>query len=94
MSEQNAKSTNSAFSVNFVQSDYFLVRIREFEMRYRNAFENWEHFYAEYSKGTLDKNNSDYDEWAFLCTHFMSQLIDGEGPPGGAGIRNNSQKEK
>lgn len=82
MNEQNTKSINTGLSVNFVQDDYFLIRIREFEIQYHNDFQDWGDFYAQYSKGTLDKNNFDYDEWAYLCRHFMSALIEGEDPPG------------
>lgn len=75
MGEKNTKSNNAAFSVNFVQASYFLVRIQEFEAKYK---QDWGEFLADYSLGKSDPNNSDYEEWAFLCRHFGKELIESE----------------
>ena len=74
-----------ALSVNFVQSDYFLERIQQFEIKYKDEYNGWGAFLSDYSKGLADRDNSDFDEWAFLCEHFLEDLIesgDDTGPPG------------
>jgi hypothetical protein len=81
--EQNDKS-KFRLPVEFVRSDYFLCRIREFEQQYAMG---WGDFLAQYSKGNLQGNaitNRDYAEWAFLCHNFMLELVrmEGPGPPG------------
>src|SRR5271157_3857239 len=68
----------------FVDSDYFLVRVRQFEQQYN---ESWGKFFGEYTSGQADKCNPDFVEWAFLCRNFLGELIraeEGEGPPGSA----------
>jgi len=68
----------------FVDSDYFLLRVKHFEQQYNQS---WGQFFGEYTSGRLDldRKNPDYIEWAFLCRTFLSELIkeeDGESPPG------------
>jgi len=66
----------------FVDPDYFLVRVRQFEQQYN---ESWGKFFGEYTSGQADKYNPDFVEWAFLCRNFLGELIraeEGEGPPG------------
>jgi hypothetical protein len=89
------KASENAFSVTFVQSDYFLVRIQELEAKYHDIWQNWGEFLADYSKrdAKVDRDNSDLDEWAFLCNHFQKQLLRSNcdaGPPDSAMY--NSQK--
>ncbi len=63
-----------------VDNGYFKEQNTRYEERYRDQFPNgWGEFFAAYSKGEVDKGNLDYDEWAFLCEHFMSQSW---APPG------------
>ena len=78
-------------NIAFVQSDFFLNRIHEFEEKYRMQ---WGEFLAQYTMGTLDGcKNADYAEWAFLCNSFMSELVssDETSPPG---IESNSEPQK
>src|ERR1700733_5069406 len=80
------KASANAFSVTFVQSDYFLCRIQQLEEKYRDTWQSWGEFLADYSTGAakVDRDNSDLDEWAFLCNHFQEQLLRSNcdvGPP-------------
>ena len=53
---------------------YFRDRMTYFEQHYRGAYRTgWGEFFAAYSNGLTDKGNLDYDEWAFLCEHFMRE---------------------
>jgi hypothetical protein len=69
-------------SVNFVQADFFVNRIREFETKYQMP---WEQFMAQYTTGKLPRGcqETDFTEWAFLCNNFMEELLKplGAGPP-------------
>jgi hypothetical protein len=88
MSNTNQTDTMGALSVDFVQPSYFLGRIQQFEIKYKNEYNGWGEFLSAYSKGQVDRDNSDFDEWAFLCEHFMENLIesgDDVGPPGAKG---------
>ncbi len=88
MSNINQTDTKSALSVTFVQASYFLERIQQFEIKYKNKYNGWGEFLSAYSNGQVDRDNSDFDEWAFLCEHFMEDLIqsgDDTGPPGAKG---------
>lgn len=62
--------------MNFVSADFFLKRIREFEKRYNVT---WQEFVVEYSQGSLPggyvSNNTDYEEWNFLCSKFTAELL-------------------
>lgn len=82
----NINQTSKAeLSVHFVQASYFLDRIHEFETKYQNKWQGWGEFLSDYSKDRVDHDNSDLDEWAFLCNHFMADLIESgrdTGPPG------------
>jgi len=65
----------------FVDSDYFLLRVKHFEERYNQS---WGQFLGDYTSGNIDKkrNNPDFVEWAFLCRNFLSELIAEGSPPG------------
>lgn len=57
-----------------VDSGYFKEQIGRYEEQYRAEYPHgWGQFFAAYSNGETDKGNLDYDEWAFLCEHFMRQ---------------------
>lgn len=57
-----------------VEAGYFKTQMDRFEEMYRTEFPSgWGEFFAAYSIGQVDKTNLDYDEWAFLCEHFMYQ---------------------
>jgi hypothetical protein len=57
-----------------VDSGYVKSQIDLYEEKYRAEFSHgWGEFFAAYSKGLTDNSNLDYDEWAFLCEHFMHQ---------------------
>jgi hypothetical protein len=87
------QTENAALSVNFVQAEYFLERIHGFEVKYRDKWQGWGAFLSDYSQNLVDRDNSDLDEWAFLCNHFMGKLIESardNGPPGAK--RYDSQK--
>ena len=63
-------------AADFVESDYFLCRIKHFEQQYGMS---WGDFLAKYSLGSSEIStaaNSDFAEWAFLCNNFMSELIE------------------
>jgi len=61
---------------------YFDDRMRHFEEQYRKDFPHGSgEFFDAYSNGRTDKGNLDYDEWAFLCEHFLSNAFPGQ-PPG------------
>jgi hypothetical protein len=84
MSQIN-QTTKTELSVSFVQADYFLNRIHEFENKYQSEWQGWGDFLSAYEKNQVDRSNSDLDEWAFLCNHFMMALIESGrdvGPPG------------
>lgn len=65
---------DAILGVNFVQSGFFLNRIKEFERKYGM---DWEQFMAQYCAGGLPQKceNTDYEEWAFLCNNFMAELL-------------------
>jgi hypothetical protein len=69
----------SILQPQFVKADYFLCKVRDFELKY-NA--SWGQFLAEFSSGLRDRDNSDFIEWAFLCRTFLAELIEQESPPG------------
>jgi hypothetical protein len=59
-------------NVHALAPGYFDDRMRHFEEQYHKDFPNgWGEFFAAYSNGLTDKGNLDYDEWAFLCEHFL-----------------------
>jgi len=63
--------------------EYFEQRLGQFEKQYREKFpKGWPEFYAAYSKGDTDVNNLDFDEWAFLCEHFLRKKTQTWQPPG------------
>ena len=69
-------------SAHWVATGHFYAQISVYEEMYRESYpEGWGDFLAKYSKGETDPSNLDYDEWAFLCEHFMQRLTQGE-PPG------------
>jgi hypothetical protein len=74
----------SVLKVDVVAADYFLLRVKEYERRYKM---DWGDFLAKYASGQVDKErtNRDFAEWAFLCKTFSSELIqiEAESPPGG-----------
>lgn len=65
----------------FVDDDYFLIRVQQFEQKYKLG---WGEFLVEYDSGRLDpeRDNRDFVEWSFLCRTFLRELVIGEGPPG------------
>lgn len=73
----------SILQPQFVQADYFLCRIRDFEAKYQKT---WGQFYAEwFSLEKRDTGNPELIEWAFLCRTFLPELIEQEAePPGGS----------
>jgi hypothetical protein len=59
-------------SAHALAPGYFDDRIHHFEEQYRTVFPlGWGEFLDAYSNGRTDKGNLDYDEWAFLCEHFL-----------------------
>ena len=67
-----------------VSDNPFLQRISFFEQKYRDKFQGgWVEFYFAHTLGKTDESNLDYDEWAFLCEHFMKELTESWRPPGG-----------
>ena len=73
----------SYLEAKFVQDDYFLCRIKDFEYMYGR---DWGTFLADFKTGKFsptENRYADFTEWAFLCTTFMSELIAHEGtdPP-------------
>jgi len=66
-----------------VASDYFLLRVKDYERQYKIG---WGEFLGKYESGQLDaeRSNRDFVEWAFMCRTFSSELIqmEAKGPPG------------
>jgi hypothetical protein len=66
-----------------VASDYFLLRVKNYEAQYKLS---WGEFLSRYDMGEIDpdKSSRDFVEWAFMCRTFSSELIQAEakGPPG------------
>ena len=85
MSNTHATVNEKILKAQCVDSDYFLVRVKNFEDKYHME---WQHFLGEYNAGRLDKKNRDYVEWAFLCRAFSLELIqlEAKGPPGEASV--------
>jgi hypothetical protein len=71
------------FDAHALAPGYFEERIAQFESQYRDKFPSgWPQFFAAYSSGKLETECLDYDEWAFLCEHFMRELTQTWQPPG------------
>src|SRR2546428_9986683 len=69
-------------TAKFVQTDYFLCRVREFELKYQM---DWGKFLAEFRTGKLPADPdvyAEYTEWAFLCDTFLKELIELESRSG------------
>jgi hypothetical protein len=80
---QNIAGEDSYLTAHEVAPGYFLERIRFFEQKYQNEFRSWRDFLVAYTLGRTDQDNLDYDEWAFLCEHFMEELTQPLRPPSG-----------
>jgi hypothetical protein len=64
-----------------VQSGYFRDRMSYFQEHYKDKFpKGWGEFFAAYSNRCTDEGNLDYDEWAFLCEHFMRERTSWQPP--------------
>jgi hypothetical protein len=70
-----AMKKESILQPQFVSADYFLCKIREFEVKHDQS---WSQFFSEFSSGKKDRDNADYVEWAFLCRTFLPELIEME----------------
>ena len=68
-------------NTQFVDADYFLLRIHEFENKYGWDWVEFERLYKADDNLYL---NRDFNEWAFLCRNFREELLaaDTESPPG------------
>jgi len=65
-----------------VEEGYFIAQVGRYEEKYKEEYPHgWGEFFAAYLSGRADEGNLDYDEWAFLCEHFMSQLWIPPGDP-------------
>lgn len=63
--------------------EYFDDRMHHFEEMYHKTFPGgWGEFFDAYSNGHTEKGNLDFDEWAFLCEHFLRKLTRAWQPPG------------
>jgi hypothetical protein len=70
-------------AVHALPLGYFENKLNELEEQNRSDFPNgWPEFYAKYSKGELDGANLEYDEWAFVCEHFLRDHTRPCEPPG------------
>lgn len=67
-------SKEAMLTLNYVNADFFVRRVRHFEGQYGMT---WQEFVAEYSQGTLPGGfqNSDFAEWDFLCSKFTAELL-------------------
>ena len=77
-----AMKRESILQPQFVRADYFLCRVKEFEVKYGKS---WSQFFSEFTSGQENRDNADYVEWAFLCRTFLPELIEmenAESPPG------------
>jgi len=81
--EREQVTQECGFDVHIVQEQYFRDRWNYFQEVYKNEYPGgWAMFYAAYLNGCTDPANLDYDEWAFLCEHFMRDLTQSWQPPG------------
>jgi hypothetical protein len=72
---QRYLSKEAMLTMNYVNVDFFLKRVRDFEKQYDMT---WQQFVAEYSNGTLISScegNTDFAEWNFLCGKFTAELL-------------------
>ncbi len=93
--EEGAMNTKrDVINTNFVDKEYFLHRAKDFEQKYQM---DWPDFFVRFRQGKLDADAvqyADYTEWAFICTTFVTDLInmEGPGPPIEDGFENSSRK--
>jgi hypothetical protein len=67
-------------TVHTLDPGYFDARMRHFEEKYRSDFRGGSgEFFEAYSNGRADPGNLDFEEWSFLCEHFLRAV---ERPPG------------
>ena len=72
---------------------YFDQLLAGFEEQFKSAFPSgWPEFYAKYSSGELDPGNVEYEEWAFVCEHFLREHTRTCEPPG-MGINSREEPE-
>lgn len=77
------ENTESYDSMGFqvVDGGYFGQRVHEMAEKYRDSFPGgWTEFLAKHSKGETDPNNYDFDEWAFVCDHYIQTVLDTSPP--------------
>jgi hypothetical protein len=80
--DERGSSNYSDMASHVMARGHFREKIEAYQDTYRNQFPGgWGEFFAAYSKRLTPKGNLDYDEWAFLCEHFMEELTQ-SGPPG------------
>lgn len=76
--------TQDIVDTHVVEVSYFIGRVHTFESKYHEEFPGgWGEFFADFLNGKTDKGNLDYDEWGFLCEHFMKELTQSPFEPPG-----------
>jgi|SRR5271166_552757 len=76
MSEIINKET-SGLAVQFVEREYFIDRVLILQEKYKEHWSGWYEFLQAYRQHdqSIDSNNFELDEWAFLCEAFSSDLF-------------------
>jgi len=71
-------SSYSSIDVVEVGADHFIGMIYAYERQYNMP---WDQFFRKFNAGVLDRGNSDFGVWAYLCREFF-EYLSGYGPPG------------
>jgi hypothetical protein len=68
---------NQTQTVEFVQREHFVERALELQEKYKAQWAGWDEFLEAYRKhaNSIDSNNFELDEWAFLCEEFQADLL-------------------
>jgi hypothetical protein len=69
-------------AVHVLEPGYFDARRHHFEEQYKSTFPAGSgQFFDAYSNGDTDLGNLDFEEWAFICEHFLVSITESWCPP-------------
>jgi hypothetical protein len=76
----------NTLSVQFVERERLIGRVAVYQEKYKDTWGNWSEFLQAYQNNdrSIDAENFELDEWAFLCVEFESELLRRDcfhGPP-------------
>jgi len=88
----------NTLSVQYVERERLIDRVAMFQERYRNIWSSWSEFLQAYETKdrSIDSENFELDEWAFLCMEFQSELLRRDcfhGPPEQANLFDSPRPE-